>query len=63
MLQPEFGVVIADQDADLTIALWALDTAKAEPVTAVAEEKNIIVLHLYHFQKNHKDVFFTPQPK
>ena len=26
-LQPEYGVVMAEQDADLTIALWAPDTA------------------------------------
>ena len=56
-------MVIAEQDADLAIALLALDTVKAEPVTAVAEEKNIIVLYLYHFLEDHEDVFFTPQPK
>ena len=58
MLQPEFGVVMAEQDADLTIAIWALDTAKAEPVIAVAEEKNIIVLHLYHFQEKTRRCIF-----
>ena len=45
MLQPEFGVVIAEQDAELTIATSALNTAKAEPVTA-AEDTNITVLLL-----------------
>ena len=57
-LQPEFGVVIAEQDADLTIAIWVLGIAKAEPVTAVAEEKNIIVLHLYHFQEKPRRCIF-----
>ena len=62
-LQPEFGVVIAEQDADLTIVLSALNTATEEPVIVVADDTDIIVLLLYHFHENHKDVFFKPEPK
>ena len=62
-LQPEFGVVIAEQDADLTIVLSALNTAKDKPVIVVADDTDIIVLLLYHFHENHKDVFFKPEPK
>ena len=59
-LQPEFDMVIAQQDPGLTIVQLVLNVVK-EPVNAIATNTEIICLLLYHIQENYENVYFQAQ--
>ena len=53
----------AKQDADTLIVKSAIESAKTARTILVGNGTDLLVLLIYHTDKNSKNVFFQPEPK
>lgn len=62
-LEPYFRIIVADGDADYTIATTALKMAEQVPVIVVSDDTDVLILLLHHASQDHNEVYFRPEPK